>query len=185
MKKNKIRKESLIEVLGLIEFKRSYGSFAQNLVKGSIRKECFNLINNLISKDQKLHEEYPYSKIIDIEGDDRLILVITENENPSIIIAILIIDENTKALYNEFQKISILKNTNNTPNYFILLVSEKIIPSPLFNVDVLTLKGLFVVNYVEFMENSFKTKSNTKGYLTPTSKPKKRPIYYTKIIEVI
>lgn len=29
------------------------------------------------------------------------------------------------SLQHEFQKLSILKNTNNTPNYFILLVSKK------------------------------------------------------------
>lgn len=112
-------------------------------------------------------------------------MVITENENPSIIIAILIIDDNKKDLYNEFQKISILKNTNNTNNYFILLVSEKEIPSPLFNLDDLTLKGLFVVNFKEIIENPLKKVPITKGYLTPAINSTKRSLYHTKLIEVI
>jgi len=140
------------------------------LSEGAIVAESQNLIYSRLEKGQKLYCEYPYTNIINVKNENRVDLVITENDKPSVVIEVKRIEAGMSLIYRDFEKLLVLKSGNKNLKCFVLLVCQQKIPKKFVRRDGISFKGKISIKSIDVKvlrtcksTNSFKKEAISKA----------------------
>jgi hypothetical protein len=139
------------------------------LSEGAIIGESTNLIYSHLENGQKLHCEYSYSKILDFDTEDRADLVITENDELSVVIEVKRLEAGRTRIIRDFEKLFGIRYPDKKVRCFVLLVCQQKLPKEFVNnkgvakTGVLTfesLSGNIDVKVLRTCKSTFSFKEN-------------------------